>query len=109
MRVKKIPFTAQRVCDRVWGYLELIKGHKSLGPRVWAAAPGVADFLNLKFCPCNFLHYFRCNCNNKKKKKVIVVRWFPPDPGVIKINTDGASKGNPGGSAVGGLLEIIRL
>ncbi|KAL6550532.1 hypothetical protein OROMI_021020 [Orobanche minor] len=82
MRVKKIPFTAQRVCARIWGYLELIKGHKSIGPRVWAAAPGVADFLGLKLYP-----------------------WFTPDTGVININTDRASKGNPGESAVGGIAR----
>ncbi|WCJ36333.1 Polynucleotidyl transferase ribonuclease H-like superfamily protein [Euphorbia peplus] len=34
-----------------------------------------------------------------------MVKWIPPDDGWIKINTDGASKGNPGLASAGGVLR----
>lgn len=33
------------------------------------------------------------------------VLWAPPDIGVIKCNVDGASKGNPGNSGIGGVIR----
>lgn len=33
------------------------------------------------------------------------VSWLPPDIGILKCNVDGASKGNPGNSGVGGVIR----
>lgn len=38
-------------------------------------------------------------------KQLRLVAWEPPDLGVVKINTDGASLGNPGVAGAGGLLR----
>ena len=35
----------------------------------------------------------------------IRVGWKPPSTGIFKLNTDGASKGNPGKSGAGGLIR----
>lgn len=37
------------------------------------------------------------------KKVQRVGRWIPPQDGIIKINTDGSSRGNPGPTGVGGV------
>lgn len=36
------------------------------------------------------------------------VRWVPPPPGWVKINSDGASRGNPSPSGCGGLIRDER-
>lgn len=41
----------------------------------------------------------------KRDLEEIYVRWLCPRPGWVKLNTDGASKGNPG---LAGCGEIIR-
>ncbi|KAK1412937.1 hypothetical protein QVD17_34558 [Tagetes erecta] len=35
----------------------------------------------------------------------VVVQWNPPNPGWIKLNTDGSSRGNPGQSSYGGIIR----
>lgn len=39
----------------------------------------------------------------RHKERVVV--WTPPDIGFLKVNVDGASKGNPGPSGIGGLIR----
>lgn len=31
--------------------------------------------------------------------------WFPPDIGLLKVNVDGASKGNPRQNGIGGIIR----
>lgn len=35
------------------------------------------------------------------------VRWMPPEDGVVKLNTDGAAKGNPRVAGAGGLMRSV--
>lgn len=34
--------------------------------------------------------------------------WSPPNPGILKINVDGAAKGSPGICGIGGILQNSR-
>ena len=38
-------------------------------------------------------------------KMVLEIRWIPPEYGWMKINVDGASKGNPGEAGCDGLVR----
>ncbi|KAL0462889.1 UNVERIFIED_CONTAM: putative ribonuclease H protein [Sesamum latifolium] len=40
-----------------------------------------------------------------KPQKVVLVTWLKPEPEWMKLNTDGASRGNPGVAVAGGLLR----
>lgn len=40
--------------------------------------------------------------------RFIQIRWSCPSPGFYKLNTDGASKGNPGISQEGDLYKMIK-
>ncbi|CAA0835161.1 Polynucleotidyl transferase- ribonuclease H-like superfamily protein, partial [Striga hermonthica] len=35
----------------------------------------------------------------------LIIAWSPPTPGFVKLNTDGASFGNPGSAGAGGLIR----
>ncbi|KAL2228320.1 UNVERIFIED_CONTAM: putative ribonuclease H protein [Sesamum indicum] len=39
------------------------------------------------------------------KPKTKIIKWTKPEPGWVKINTDGASKGNPGRAGAGGIAR----
>ncbi|XP_061339568.1 uncharacterized protein LOC133286197 [Gastrolobium bilobum] len=45
------------------------------------------------------------NKNSGKLMGIEMIRWIPPEDGWIKLNTNGASKGNPGIASCGGLLR----
>lgn len=49
---------------------------------------------------CNILN----ENNRKRKREEKYIRWTHPREGWLKLNTDGASKGNPGNAGAGGLI-----
>ena len=55
--------------------------------------PGIPSAILLKHC-ADVINFFA------------MVRWLKPTPGVLKLNTNGGSKGNPGQS--GGGCGILR-
>lgn len=42
--------------------------------------------------------------NKKLGRHEVLVRWTKPRDGWVKLNTDGAVKGNPGSTSGGGLI-----
>ncbi|GMQ03745.1 hypothetical protein CsSME_00049425 [Camellia sinensis var. sinensis] len=40
----------------------------------------------------------------RKTVREVFIKWNPPTAGCFKLNTDGASKGNPGKASAGGLI-----
>ncbi|XP_077215805.1 uncharacterized protein LOC143850438 [Tasmannia lanceolata] len=44
-------------------------------------------------------------CNKGSSKLKISQRWLPPPDGMIKLNFDGSSIGNPGDAGIGGLCR----
>lgn len=51
------------------------------------------------------LKWFDINPHVEKASTLIIVRWIAPPYNWVKLNCDGASKGNPGHSAAGGLIR----
>lgn len=45
----------------------------------------------------------RNRCRHPTSKVNREGRWSPPPQGVLKINTDGSSRGNPGHAGIGGV------
>ncbi|KAL0405928.1 UNVERIFIED_CONTAM: putative ribonuclease H protein [Sesamum latifolium] len=58
----------------------------------WRGDMNVADLLDYKF-------------ESEKAMQPRLVRWSFPDYGWVKLNSDRASKGNPGDSGAGGILR----
>lgn len=64
-----------------------------------------------KNCPYTVDQFSRNFCSIKLQKQAArqrVAVWTPPIMGVLKFNVDGASKGNPGPSGMGGVLRDYR-
>ncbi|KAL6550678.1 hypothetical protein OROMI_021166 [Orobanche minor] len=91
-RVKAIPFTAERVCGRVWNYLRAIVVPIKFRHSFWKGAANFAIRLGGEAAP-------------KKSLTYILVRWAKPCRGWLKLNSDGAAKGNPGCAAAGGVVR----
>lgn len=47
----------------------------------------------------------RNRCRHPTPKVNREGRWSPPPHGVLKINTDGSSRGNPGHVGIGGIRQ----
>ena len=68
----------------------------------------VAQNPNLqKQCIAQVVEYFYCvgKIKMQRSKVVVNVRWNKPPIGWFKLNTDGASMGNPGKAGGGGLIR----
>ncbi|KAL6579795.1 hypothetical protein OROMI_007819 [Orobanche minor] len=91
-RMKNIPFTSDRVCSRIWKYIETIKveGKQRFG--FWNNAENITHLLGIKM-------------DSRIFRKVSMVRWLKPPIGWMKLNTDGAARGNPGLAAAGGIVR----
>ncbi|KAL6580791.1 hypothetical protein OROMI_006714 [Orobanche minor] len=91
-RVDNVPFTANRVCERIWNYINTFN-HKVIfkNKKIWIGAALIADRVGIIAAPKMI---FKC-CS---------VRWSKPQTGWWKLNTDGAAHGNPGDAAVGGII-----
>ncbi|KAL6558471.1 hypothetical protein OROMI_018821 [Orobanche minor] len=91
-RVDNVPFTTKRVCERIWKYISTLT-FKGISKRMfWKGADSIAAFLGI-------------NMASKPTYIIGAVRWYKPVVGCFKINTDGASKGNPGIAAAGGVIR----
>lgn len=44
----------------------------------------------------------------KKSPSITPVRWYPPSPSWVKLNTDGLAKGNPGPAVAAGIFRSCR-
>ncbi|KAK9290862.1 hypothetical protein L1049_009040 [Liquidambar formosana] len=51
------------------------------------------------------LHSFGVKGVPRKAPTITLVRWHPPSPSWIKLNTDGLAKGNSGPAASGGSTD----
>ncbi|OMO51318.1 hypothetical protein COLO4_37729 [Corchorus olitorius] len=45
--------------------------------------------------------------SSSAEKRILHIKWVSPDDGVVKLNTDGAAKGNPGVAGAGDSLTIF--
>ncbi|KAL6565084.1 hypothetical protein OROMI_016534 [Orobanche minor] len=92
-RVDNVPFTANRVCERIWNYINTFNHKVNFkNKKFWIGAARIADRVGVPAAPKTF---FKC-CS---------VRWSKPQPGWWKLNTDGAARGNPGAAAAGGIIR----
>ncbi|KAL0427613.1 UNVERIFIED_CONTAM: putative ribonuclease H protein [Sesamum latifolium] len=85
-------FTARKIVRNVLNYLWHAYKGKALRREHWKGDLTVATNLGLFFM-------------QKQTPPPKLVRWVPPVLGWIKLNSDGASKGNPGIAGGGGILR----
>ena len=64
--------------------------------------------LNLhNYCLAQAVEFFYCvgTMRKAKQRTIVQVKWFKPPVGWFKINSDGASYGNPGKARSGGIIR----
>ncbi|KAL6582730.1 hypothetical protein OROMI_004808 [Orobanche minor] len=91
-RVDNVPFTPNRVCKRIWSYIDTFKSKLKNKIFFWKGAEAIARRAGVQPGP-------------RPVYKIIPVRWLKPGAGWWKLNTDGASRGNPREAASGGILR----
>jgi len=87
-----IPFTAEKTIWRVVSYLQNLGNANLFKFNSWEGFNHVADSFGFQLPPA-------------KLKVIKLVKWIPPQLGVLKLNTDGACRGNPGPAAAGGVVR----
>ncbi|KAL6565124.1 hypothetical protein OROMI_016574 [Orobanche minor] len=88
-RVDNVPFTAKRVCERIWKYISTITLKGKSKRLFWKGTDSITDYVGIK--PVS-----------KPTYTIEAIRWCKPIVGCFKVNMDGASRGNPGSAAGGG-------
>ncbi|KAL6570171.1 hypothetical protein OROMI_014685 [Orobanche minor] len=88
-RVDNVPFTAIRVCDRIWKFIHSINLKGKIRRIFWKGADKIAFVAGITLVP-------------RPIYSMVAVRWIKPRLGWWKLNTDGAALGSPGDAAAGG-------
>ncbi|KAL0453401.1 UNVERIFIED_CONTAM: putative ribonuclease H protein [Sesamum latifolium] len=91
------PFKASSIIFKIMDYLQNISKSKLWRYKHMKGDLFAADRLHLPLL------------QNPKNQKTLAVYWRKPDFGWYKLNTDGASKGNPGVSGAGELLRDYKV
>ncbi|KAL0349756.1 UNVERIFIED_CONTAM: putative ribonuclease H protein [Sesamum radiatum] len=87
------PFKANRIISRTLNYLHLLGKANLIRAGHWKSDRPVASLLTIPLPP------------HKISSRISIVKWIKPDRGWFKLNTDGASKGNPGIAGAGGIIR----
>ncbi|KAL0407597.1 UNVERIFIED_CONTAM: putative ribonuclease H protein [Sesamum radiatum] len=78
-----LKFNSDRIIWKVHQFIQTIGRTKAASSVNWRGDSNLAYCMGFPTCV-------------KRKTNLMTVKWYKPDRGWIKINTDGASKGNPG-------------
>ncbi|KAL0303262.1 UNVERIFIED_CONTAM: putative ribonuclease H protein [Sesamum radiatum] len=87
---RKKPFNAQVIISKTWYHLQNLCRSNIWKPEHLKGDAFAVGLLKLKIPETQ--NYQNCK----------TVYWLKPDPGWVKLNTNGASKGNPGLAGAGG-------
>lgn len=87
-----LPVHAHHIIHKVYSYIHTISRCNLWKPSHWYGDRNIASYFGIELPPpCTFLPK--------------IVEWTKPSIGWVKLNTDGASLGNPGIAGAGGLLR----
>ncbi|KAL0356478.1 UNVERIFIED_CONTAM: putative ribonuclease H protein [Sesamum radiatum] len=87
-----LKFNSDRIIWKVHQFIQTIGRTKAASSVNWRGDSNLAYCMGFPTCV-------------KRKTNLMTVKWYKPDRGWIKINTDGASKGNPGPAGAGGIAR----
>ncbi|KAL0418888.1 UNVERIFIED_CONTAM: putative ribonuclease H protein [Sesamum radiatum] len=90
---RKKPFNAHAIISKTWYHLQNLCRSNIWKPEHLRGDAFAARLLKLKIP----------ETRNYQKSKIVY--WLKPDPGWVKLKTDGASKGNPGLAGAGGIVK----
>ncbi|KAK4385617.1 putative ribonuclease H protein [Sesamum angolense] len=87
------PFKVNRIISRTLNYLHLLGKANLIRASHWKGDRPVVSLLKIPLPP------------HKISSRISIVKWIKPDRGWFKLNTNGASKGNPGVAGAGGIIR----
>ncbi|KAK4385662.1 putative ribonuclease H protein [Sesamum angolense] len=87
------PFKANRIISGTLNYFHLLGKTNLIRASHWKGDKPVASHLKIPVP------------QQKISSRISIVKWIKPDRGWFKLNTDGASKGNPGIVGAGGIIR----
>ncbi|XP_012847924.1 PREDICTED: uncharacterized protein LOC105967875, partial [Erythranthe guttata] len=90
---KDITVRASSIIYRVIQHIRILHQTKLLSADSWTGIPHVAESLGL---------YYRVRTPTLTPHRVV---WLPPDPGWVKLNTDGARRASTQIAAIGGIIR----